>query len=87
MPRVEASTKTPGTEEREAIGMGLPSQDSSQGGFVCRENWLIGSRESHWEVRRREEQRELTSEMGNGSLGWERILRKDSGGVVKLLKG
>lgn len=63
MHRVEASTKTPGTEEREAIGTGLPSQDSSQGGgFVCRENWLIGSRESHWEVSLGEEQRELTSE-------------------------
>lgn len=34
MHRVEASTKTPGTEEREAIGMGLPSQDSSRGGGV-----------------------------------------------------
>lgn len=64
MHRVEASTKTPGTERREAIGTDLPSQDSSQGGFVCRENGLIGSRESHWEVSLREEQRELTSEMG-----------------------
>lgn len=40
MYRVEASTKTPGTEEREAIGTGLPSQDSSQGG-LCLQRELV----------------------------------------------